>query len=398
MESVYHRNAKSLKWGLINLKGMYLFTNLSSGLITPYMVNWFVADGFTSNDAGIIMSIGTLVALITQPFWGVIVDRYQRNRSILLASALIPAALVFFFNSTWFYVLVTVYSVTTIFRNVQPPVSDAYSIVMSRKMNTTYGRIRSYGSMGYALGSFLGGLYLGYFNIASMWIPVVAISMLCIVNIINLPAESYRFSGKNEFWNDLSHVLRNKRFILFLIGCLLVNQTLAAFNSFFVLAFKSIGGSYSMAGVALSIASLSNVPAMIMASAIIRKIGLEKTMLLASVAYILRWTLQLFIFSPLVTILIQVLHGISFGFFYVAAVQYVSRMSGAKLQATGQSIFNMVFVGVSGITGNLINGYLFHLGGAVLMYSFCDVSSILGAVFLYLISKHPLKVAETDLR
>ncbi|WP_283163369.1 MFS transporter [Sporolactobacillus mangiferae] len=91
--------------------------------------------------------------------------------------------------------------------------------------------------------------------------------------------------------------------------------------------------------------------------------------------------------DPLTMMLMQGLHGLSFGFFYVSAVQYVATISGNRMLATGQSIFNMVFVGLCGILGNLLNGYLFSLGGARLMYSFCAVSALLGAFCLYLNSR-----------
>lgn len=43
-------------------------------------------------------------------------------------------------------------------------------------------------------------------------------------------------------------------------GSFLVNQTLTAFNTYFVLAFKMSGGLTSLVGVALLIASITNVP------------------------------------------------------------------------------------------------------------------------------------------
>ncbi|MNN95138.1 Nucleoside H+ symporter [compost metagenome] len=79
------------------------------------------------------------------------------------------------------------------------------------------------------------------------------------------------------------------------------------------------------------------------------------------------------------------LHGLSFGFFYIAAVEYVALVAGKEMQATGQSLFNMVFVGLGGIIGNLLNGYLLNAGGPGLMYMTCTVSAALGALLLLLV-------------
>lgn len=110
-------------------------------------------------------------------------------------------------------------------------------------------------------------------------------------------------------------------------------------------------------------------------------------MLLAAGAYMLRWGIQWLWPTPEVMIGVQVLHGLSFGFFYIAAVEYVASVTGREMQATGQSLFNMVFAGLGGIVGNMLNGYLLDSGGPSLMYLACTISAALGSVILYIVSR-----------
>jgi PPP family 3-phenylpropionic acid transporter len=117
----------------------------------------------------------------------------------------------------------------------------------------------------------------------------------------------------------------------------------------------------------------------------VRKLGRERTLVLASIAYALRWAIQWLFPYPSVMVAVQALHGLSFGLFYVAAVEYVAVASGKEMQATGQSLFYMVFSGLGGIVGNLLNGYLYELGGAGMMYVSCTISALLGAVLLYFV-------------
>lgn len=135
--------------------------------------------------------------------------------------------------------------------------------------------------------------------------------------------------------------------------------------------------------IALMIASITSVPAMLVAPRVLKRYGYEETLMLASAVYMLRWAIQWLIPIPGVMMGVQTLHGLSFGFFYIAAVEYVASITGKELQATGQSLFNMVFVGLGGIAGNLLNGYLLETGGAGLMYFSCTVSAALGALLLY---------------
>ncbi|MNN19697.1 putative nucleoside transporter YegT [compost metagenome] len=142
-----------------------------------------------------------------------------------------------------------------------------------------------------------------------------------------------------------------------------------------------------MTGIAFAIASATNVPAMLVAAKVMNKYGRERTLVLASVVYALRWALQAVFPYPFVAISVQVLHGISFGFYYVAAVNYVSVEARKELQATGQSLFSMVSAGFAGILGNLFNGYLLHAGGPTLMYGICTLSAVLGVACFWYVSR-----------
>ncbi|MFD2876576.1 hypothetical protein ACFTAO_12390 [Paenibacillus rhizoplanae] len=73
-------------------------------------------------------------------------------------------------------------------------------------------------------------------------------------------------------------------------------------------------------------------------------------------------------------------------------------MTSAEMQATGQSVFNIVFSGLAGILGNLLNGMLLNQGGVELMNLSCMLSAAAGAALLFYVArssrrKLPLKSA-----
>ncbi|THF78485.1 MFS transporter [Cohnella fermenti] len=355
---------------------------LSGGMMGPYLTNLFVHQGIASSQVGIIMSAGKIASIVVQPLWGVLVDRYQQTRLVLMLSLAIPAVLAYFYNLQWFAAILVVYMVTTVFQATQAPISDSYAVRAAKEANTTYGKIRSFGSFGNAIGGYLAGMYLMFCSITALWVPFLLLSLLGLVSIGALPAATERKAGSVAFGEGLRRLLGNRSFLFFLIGCFMINQTLTAFNSYFVLTFQMAGGSYGLSGIALLIASLTNVPAMLVGSALQKKWGIKNVLLLASAAYVLRWGIQWLFPIPEVIVAVQVLHGVSFGFFYVAAVEFVAGSSGKGMQATGQSLFNMVFSGFGGIVGNLLNGYLLEVGGPDLMYLVCAISALAGTLIL----------------
>lgn len=368
---------------LLKMRGLYLFTGLAGGSFNPYVTSLLVHQGMSSQAIGVMMAFGTLLAILFQPLWGIMVDRYQRTRLVLMLTLIIPGTIVYFYNLGWLMVIVLVYSLYTIFQSTQTPIADSYAVRAAQAAGTSFGTIRLFGSAGTALGGYFGGMYLNWLGVTELWIPFLIFNLLALTLVITIPTSVERRSTSVTFSQGIRKLLGNKVFLLFLAGCFLVNQTLTAFNSFFVLTFQMAGGSFSLSGIALLIASITSVPAMLAASRVLNKYGYEKTLMLASVAYMLRWAIQWLIPVPGVMIGVQALHGLSFGFFYIAAVEYVASITGKELQATGQSLFNMVFVGLGGIAGNLLNGYLLETGGPGLMYFACTVSAAAGALLLY---------------
>ncbi|MEK4368984.1 MFS transporter [Paenibacillus sp. FSL R5-0473] len=372
---------------LLQLQGLYLFMGLAGGMFNPYINPILVAQGFSSKETGFIMAFGTLVSIILQPIWGILVDKFKKTRFVLVISLLVPASLAYFYNIQVYFILILIYTLCTIFQVTQIPVADSYAVTAARVANTSYGMIRLFGSIGTGVGGFAAGMYLSQFSIHMLWLPFLLFNILSAILASTLPRQTSISSSSVTFSVGLARLLRNRTFLLFLTGCFLVNQTLTAFNSFFVISFQMAGGSVTMTGTALLLASITNVPSMLAAAFILRKWGHERTLLLAAGAYMLRWGIQWLWPTPEVMIGVQVLHGLSFGFFYIAAVEYVASVTGREMQATGQSLFNMVFAGLGGIVGNMLNGYLLDSGGPSLMYLACAISAGLGSVILYIVSR-----------
>jgi Na+/melibiose symporter and related transporters len=247
---------------------------------------------------------------------------------------------------------------------------------------SSYGAIRCFQSIGNALGGYAAGLFVSAFAPKQLGVPFFVLCCIGIAAVAALPKQAAGKFGKRSFTEGIAQLLKNRSVVLFLGACLLINQTLTAFNTYFVVVFQYSGGSYELAGIALMVAAVSNVPSMFLASIIIGRIGLERTMMIGATAYIVRWAIQFMLPVPSVMVGVQVLQGLSFGLFYVAAVEYVARLVPPDMQSTGQSVFSVVFSGMAGMAGNLLNGFLLEAGGPSLMNAACTASAACGAALL----------------
>lgn len=384
---------------ITKLRGFYLFLGLAGGSFGSYLSLLLKSNGLEVSQIGVLMAMGTLIAICVQPLWGVVSDRYNQARLVLILSVAVPAVLAVLYRSEYFIVLMLVYTVSTIFSSTQAPIADSYAIVAANRAGATYGSIRMMMSIGAAVGAIAGGQYVSKFSVSSIWLPFLLLNSVAVVIAFTLPKQAEENHMMSQsFSQGIKKLLGNRIFLAFLGGSFLVNQTMTAFGTYFVIAFQSVGGSTSSAGIALFLASITNVPSMFFASRVIRRLGMERTLLLGALIYVLRWGIQVAFPYPSVMIGVQVLHGLSFGFFYIAAVEYVSKITSAEMQATGQSVFNIVFSGLAGILGNLLNGMLLNQGGVELMNLSCMLSAAAGAALLFYVArssrrKLPLKSA-----
>ncbi|KAA1186289.1 MFS transporter [Paenibacillus sp. B2(2019)] len=383
---------------LSKLRGFYLFLGLAGGSFGSYLSLLLVHNGLNSGQIGILMATGTLVAITIQPMWGIISDRYNQTRLVLILSVAVPALLAVFYRSEYFIVLLLVYTCSTIFSSTQAPIADSYAISAANRAGATYGSIRLMMSIGAALGAYAGGVYVSTFSVSTIWLPFLFFNLIAVLIAFTLPKQAEEnHMMRQSFTQGVRQLLGNRVFLAFLGGSFLVNQTMAAFGTYFVIAFQSVGGSTRYAGIALFLASVTNVPSMLFASKVIKRLGRERTLLLGALIYVLRWGIQVAFPYPSVMIGVQVLHGLSFGFFYIAAVEYVSQITSNEMQATGQSVFNMVFAGFSGIVGNLLNGFLLNQGGVEVMNLSCMLSSIAGAMLLFYVARNSRRKLSTTM-
>ena len=125
-------------------------------------------------------------------------------------------------------------------------------------------------SLGAAVGAYAGGLYVSEFSVSTIWLPFLFFNLIAVSIAMTLPKQAEEnHMLRQSFTQGVRQLLGNRIFLAFLGGSFLVNQTMTAFGTYFVIAFQSVGGSTSHAGIALFLASVTNVPSMFFASRVI---------------------------------------------------------------------------------------------------------------------------------
>lgn len=175
---------------LLKLRGFYLFLGLAGGSFGSYLTLLLKYNGMDVSQIGMMMAVGTLIAICIQPVWGLISDRYNQARLVLILSVAVPAVLAVFYRSEYFIVLLMVYTVSTIFSSTQAPIADSYAIAAANRAGSTYGSIRLMMSIGAAVGAYAGGQYVERFSVSTIWLPFLLLNSVAVIFALTLPRQA----------------------------------------------------------------------------------------------------------------------------------------------------------------------------------------------------------------
>ncbi|MCD9023109.1 hypothetical protein [Cohnella silvisoli] len=90
----------------------------------------------------------------------------------------------------------------------------------AREARTSYGTIRSHGSLRTALGGYAGGVYWSQFQLTYLWFPFLLLNSAAIAVVLLLPALEHSYSVQFSFAEGMR---RNRSFLIFLAGSFLIN-------------------------------------------------------------------------------------------------------------------------------------------------------------------------------
>jgi len=365
------------------LRVYYFIHFMNIAALFPFLNLYLRSIGLSGTQIGIITSVGLLMMTISQPIWGLISDVLGTRKRILQLN--LSLSLVFGIMITLkedFFSLLIVLALFYLVRSPLMRIVDTIALTQNDE-GDTYGRVRLWGSLGFALAVVLVGNILRHTSLKNFsYIFAVLVAFSLLVSF-HRPSEAKRTRQRGLVKRNLISLIRNRAFLLFLIFSFLVGLSAAIHSAFFSIYFAQIGAGEGLIGVSWGIAALSEVAVFFYSQRLLRKFSSVKLLSFGALLYGIRWILYAVLSNPLLILLVQATQGISFALFYFSGITFVSQVAPSELQVTGQGIFGAVFTfGLSGIVGSLLGGLIFDVLGVSVMYGIAGLISILAA-FLF---------------
>ncbi|MBW7881062.1 MAG: MFS transporter [Caldilineaceae bacterium] len=347
----------------------FLFFGALAGLV-PYFNVYLEQQGLSGAEIGLIGSIPPLIALVSNPFWGAVADRWQIHQQVLALCALGAGLLsLAFLWTTGFWPLLLLVNIMIFFRAPVPALVDSAVMAMVNRTGAAYGRQRLFGSLGFVLFSFGLGqvLVLNEFSII-FWLHGLIIAVGCSVLSLLLPME--KLSEPPNLLRGLQTLGREPTYVSFLTMNVLMGAGAAGFINFVGLHILDIGGTQAQVGVAFALNAAMEVPIMFMSGVLLAHFPQRRLILVGLLGFVAVYFSIGLASSPLLILIFMPLLGFFYAAYWVAVVTYANRAAPPGMQATVQSLVAAAQGGLGWALGSIVAGLLWDAaGGAAVMFA-----------------------------
>ncbi|TFH60036.1 MFS transporter [Peribacillus frigoritolerans] len=375
------------------------FNFLYFGLLAifiPFLPVYLADQGLRPAQIGFIIGTGGFVTLITQPLWGMISDKTRTIRKVLLLLIFFSSVIGFFLYDSSSYLQLILFAMLLYFFLMPiDPLTESLNFTMAEKSGISYGSIRTYGALGYAVISLITGYVMSYFGANSLAFLFAGIGLISFIVSWMMPDAPV--SGKPVTLSSLKHFFSNKETLLFLLLVFICAVPARMNDTFLGVYIRELGGSAKLVGLTWFLAAGSEIVVFALSFWWLRK-GKEIIIIsFAAAFFFIRYFVSAWITDPQLLAYLQVMQLLTFPIFYSAAIQYLYRIVPVEWRATGQTVLALLFFGVSGIIASYIGGAIYGAYGGKTLYLFISSISFIGMVFalvLYRIYGTRLDTAE----
>lgn len=356
----------------------FLFYAAGASLV-PFLALFYQSKGLQPGAIGFLGAIPPVMMLLGAPTWSGLADAshaHGRLLKIAISGAVVSVAVLSQMSLLWLLALAV--AAYAFFGSPIMAIVDSATLQMLGDRRDRYGRIRLWGALGWGIAAPLVGLAAQRGGLLWPFVGYIVIMLVGIGVSFRLPLSRARLSV--PFRHGAKAILRNPRWGLFLFVVFASGVGLASTNVFLFLYMAHLGASKTLMGIALTSATISELPFFFFTNRLIARWGARGLLIFGMGVYIIRVLLYSVTSSPWIVVLIQLLHGPTFSAIWVAGVSYADEIAPEGLSATAQGIFNATFMGLGGAVGALFAGFLYQSLGVDWMFRYVGLTVFAGIV------------------
>ncbi|MFN8495459.1 MAG: major facilitator superfamily domain-containing protein 6 [Caldilineaceae bacterium] len=360
---------------------LFYFCNFAAiAAVLPFLALYYKQLGLTGREIGLLASISPLITLLAAPLWGGLADATQQHRRLLLLaiSGFLVSVLALSFANTllWLLPIVVIYS---FFSAPIIPLVDNSVLEALGEHKQEYGKQRLWGSIGWGAGAAVMGLIIERYGLAWGFYGCILIMSINLFAATRLTISRAKLG--NNFWGNICYFVTSWPWLVFLITIFINGLGMSFTNNFLFLYMSSMHASKTLMGITLTATTASEVPVFFFSQYLMRRLGARGLLIAALFAQVVRMFAYALMPAAWFVLVINLLHGLTFSAMWVAAVNYANESAPDGLGATAQGLLAGISMGLAGMMGALIGGFLYDSVGPAAMFGCAGVAVLLGLLF-----------------
>jgi PPP family 3-phenylpropionic acid transporter len=343
--------------------------------LLPFFVLFYQGLGFNGTQIGLLTGVPPLITLIALPFWTGLADAKRWHKFVMGLGIFVSVVTILLLPSlTGFAVVFITIVLFYIFLSPVSALADSATMTMLGEERAMYGRIRLGGTIGFGLFAPIAGVLVQNYGLKiGFW----SFSVIMLANFFI----SQKFShGSHEAETSKNGGIRvfltSRRWINFLFLAFLGGIGATSAASYLFPYMAELGANESTMGVALTIASLTEIPIFFFGNRFVRKFGSYGLLILALLLLGVRSLLFAAVSVPWLVLIVQVFGGMLFPAMWSAGVSYADEHAPAGLKSSAQGLFGAMAFGVGSAFSGFVSGPLLESVGGRGMFL------VLGVVIL----------------
>jgi MFS transporter, PPP family, 3-phenylpropionic acid transporter len=360
-------------------KVLYFLYYAAGAALMPFLPLYYRSLGFGGRQIGLLTSISPLISLVGSPLMSGVADATQKHRRVLIASMTGAGIAALILSQTEaFWTIGLIVAAYAFFNSPVMPLIDNAVMTLLGDRRDQYGTLRVWGAVGWGVAAPLVGLLSERYGLIWPFIGFGLLVMMEAVVVLRIPFESDIRQVK--YWVGVRKLLNNRAWMLFLATAFLNGIAQSGVMSYLFLYMDDLRASQTVMGLALTVATVSELPVLAYSGRMLRRWGARGLLILSLIMYIVRTLSYSLVSAPWQILILQLLHGLTFSSMWVAGVAYAADAAPEGLGATAQSSFSATVMGLGGMVGALINGFLFEQWGGAIMFRLDSVFAMLGLI------------------
>jgi PPP family 3-phenylpropionic acid transporter len=370
---------KNYHW---RIAGFYFFYFAFVGMFAPYWSLYLKSIRFDAVQISILLSVQPVMRMLAPNLWGWLADRTGKRLLVVQLAALCGAlSYLGVFFTTQFYGMLLVLAAMSFFWSASMPLVEATTLTYLGKNTAHYGRIRSWGSVGFIVAVL--GLGYAFDYIAIYWLLWAGLFIMLGILVFSRQIPPTTVLAHHTDSQPIMSIVLQPQVLALLIACFLMAVAHGPYYTFFSIYLVEHGYAKSAVGMLWALGVICEIGVFFLMPWLTQRCTLPQILLVSFACAVLRFLLIGWGVGSLWLLLIaQVLHAATFGSFHAAAVALIHHFFQGRHQSKGQALFGSLTYGAGGMLGGLASGPIWQHYGASVLYSCSAGMALLGLLLV----------------